>query len=163
MLVPAGLERFEQPLRQALDAAGVQRCRVISAVEADGLKTMLCAAADLALGKSGTVNLELALQGVPQVVGYRVSRVTAFVAKHLLRFQVEHISPVNLLLKERLVPELLQDELTAEGLVEQALPLLEDASSRERMLDGYRRLRATLGEPGVTDRAAAAILDPLLP
>ena len=32
------------------------------------------------------------------------------------------ISPVNLLLKQRLVPELLQDELTAEALVERALP-----------------------------------------
>ena len=66
---------------------------------------------------------------------------------------------MNLLLKERLVPELLQDQLTAEALVEQAVPLLEDAAVRQQMLDGYGRLRATLGEPGVTDRAAAAILD----
>ena len=159
VLVPAGLKRFEQPLEEALECAGVQQARVIAAGEADGLKKSLFAAADLALGKSGTVNLELALQGVPQVVGYRVSRVTAFVAKHLLRFQVDHISPVNLLLKERLVPELLQDQLTAEALVAQALPLLEEASVRQRMLDGYDRLRATLGQPGVTDRAAAAILD----
>ncbi len=159
VLVPAGLKRFEQPLEEALERAGVQQARVIAAGEADGLKKSLFSAADLALGKSGTVNLELALQGVPQVVGYRVSRVTAFVARHLLRFQVDHISPVNLLLKERLVPELLQDQLTAEALVAEALPLLEEASVRQRMLDGYDRLRATLGQPGVTDRAAAAILD----
>ena len=159
VLVPAGLKRFEQPLEEALLSAGVQQARVIAAAEADGLKKSLFAAADLALGKSGTVNLELALQGVPQVVGYRVSRVTAFVAKHLLRFQVDHISPVNLLLKERLVPELLQDQLTADALVAEALPLLEQSSVRQRMLDGYDRLRATLGQPGVTDRAAAAILD----
>ena len=133
--------------------------RVIPAAAADGLKKSLCAAADLALGKSGTVNLELALQGVPQVVGYRVSGLTAFVAKHLLRFQVDHISPVNLLLKQRLVPELLQDELTAEALVELALPLLEPGPERQRMLDGYGQLRSTLGEPGVTERAAKAILD----
>jgi len=159
VLVPAGLERFEQPLAAALEAAGVREARVIPAAEADGLKKPLCAAADLALGKSGTVNLELALQGVPQVVGYRVSRLTAFVAKHLLRFQVDHISPVNLLLKQRLVPELLQDQLTAEALVEQALPLLRDGPERQRMLDGYGRLRSTLGAPGVTKRAAQAILD----
>ena len=162
VLVPAGLERFEQPLADALAQAGVRQARVIPALQADGLKKTLCAAADLALGKSGTVNLELALQGVPQVVGYRVSRVTASIARHLLRFKVDHISPVNLLLRERLVPELLQDELTAQGLVEQAIPLLEDAEARDRMLDGYRRLRATLGEPGVTDRAAAAIFDQVM-
>ncbi|WP_413443062.1 lipid-A-disaccharide synthase [Synechococcus sp. MIT S1220] len=162
VLVPAGLERFEQPLADALAQAGVRQARVIPALQADGLKKTLCAAADLALGKSGTVNLELALQGVPQVVGYRVSRVTALIARYLLRFKVEHISPVNLLLQERLVPELLQDELTAQGLVEQAIPLLEGGAARERMLDGYRRLRATLGQPGVTDRAAAAIFDQVM-
>ena len=159
VLVPAGLERFEQPLAEALKQAGVRGARVIPAADADGLKKTLCAAADLALGKSGTVNLELALQGVPQVVGYRVSRLTAFVAKQVLRFQVEHISPVNLLLKERLVPELLQEELTAEALVEQSLPLLEEGPERRRMLDGYERLRDTLGAPGVTQRAAQAIFD----
>jgi len=158
VIVPAGLQRFEQPLADALKEAGV-RGRVIAADEADALKPALFAAADLALGKSGTVNLELALQGVPQVVGYRVSRLTAWVAKNLLRFQVDHISPVNLLLKERLVPELLQADFTVEGFLDQAVPLLENTQVRDQMLDGYRRLRDTLGTPGVTDRAAAAILD----
>ena len=158
VMVPAGLARFERELQEALEAAGV-RGRVIPASDADALKPSLFSAADLALGKSGTVNIELALQGVPQVVGYRVSRLTAWVARNLLRFHVEHISPVNLLLQERLVPELLQDQLTAKDLVEQAIPLLEDADARHWMLDGYRRLRANLGEPGVTDRAAAAIFD----
>ena len=158
VMVPAGLSRFERPLAEALEVAGV-RARVIPAAEADALKPALFGAADLALGKSGTVNLELALQGVPQVVGYRVSRLTAWVARHLLRFQVDHISPVNLLLKERLVPELLQDTFTVDDFLAEAIPLLEDAQCRERILDGYRRLRETLGSPGVTDRAAAAILD----
>jgi len=162
VIVPAGLQRFEQPLADALKEAGV-RGRVIAADEADALKPALFAAADLALGKSGTVNLELALQGVPQVVGYRVSRLTAWVAKNLLRFQVDHISPVNLLLKERLVPELLQADFTVEGFLQQAVPLLENGQARDHMIDGYRRLRDTLGTPGVTDRAAAAILDSIAP
>ena len=162
VLVPAGLPAFEEPLAKALNSAGVRSGRVIPADEADGLKTQFCAAADLALGKSGTVNLELALQGVPQVVGYRVSGLTAFVARHVLRFQVDHISPVNLLLKERLVPELLQDQLTADALVAEALPLLQVGEARQRMLAGYDRLRTTLGEPGVTTRAARAILDQVM-
>ena len=64
VLLPAGLAQFEAPLAAALQEAGVRHARVIPAAEADGLKTTFCAAADLALGKSGTVNLELALQGV---------------------------------------------------------------------------------------------------
>ena len=46
-------------------------------------------------------------------------------------------------------------------MVEQAIPLLEGSKARQAMLSGYERLRQTLGEPGVTDRAAAAILDQL--
>ena len=79
----------------------------------------------------------------------------------LLRFQVEHISPVNLVLEERLLPELLQDQFTPEAVVEAALPLLENPQARDAVADGYRRLRERLGEPGVTRRAAAAILDAL--
>ena len=160
VLVPAGQAAFEPPLAALLAQAGVQ-AEVVPAAEADRLRPQLCAAADLALTKSGTVNLELALRGVPQVVAYRVSRPTAWLAKHLLRFQVQHISPVNLVLNERLVPELLQHEFSAEAVVAAALPLLESEAARQRIADGYRRLKIALGEPGVTRRAAAAILDAL--
>ncbi|MFZ9317523.1 MAG: lipid-A-disaccharide synthase [Vulcanococcus sp.] len=160
VVVPAGQASFEPVLRELLEQAGVQ-ARVIPAREADQLRPVLCAAADLALNKSGTVNLELALRGVPQVVVYRVSRPTAWVAKHLFRFHVDHISPVNLVLEERLVPELLQDEMTPDSVVQAALPLLNDAQARGAVADGYQRLRQRLGEPGVTRRAAAAILDAL--
>ena len=158
VIVPAAQASFEPLLQAAVEQRGL-RARVLSAAEADARRPELFAAADLALNKSGTVNLELALRRVPQVVAYRVSRPTAFVARHLLHFQVSHISPVNLVLEERLVPELLQDELSAEALLAAARPLLDDGPQRQRMLDGYTRLRHDLGEPGVTRRAARLILD----
>ena len=159
VLVPAGLEGFEPILERAVAAAGL-RARVIPASQADALKPDLCAAADAAVTKSGTANLELALRGVPQVTGYRVSRPTALVARHLLRFNVPHISPVNLVLAERLLPELLQEAFNAAGIVAAVEPLLEVGSPERRaMLEGYGRLRQALGEPGVTRRAASAILD----
>ena len=160
VMVPAGQQAFEPVLTEMLTAAGVQ-AEVVPAAQADQLRPILCAAADLAINKSGTVNLGLALRGVPQVVAYRVSRPTAWVAKHLLHFQVDHISPVNLVLQERLVPELLQDQFTAEAVVREALPLLDNPQAQQRVVDGYQRLRRALGEPGVTRRAAAAILDAL--
>jgi len=162
VIVPAAQAGFEQPLRAAIERAGL-RATVLEASQADAQRPILCAAADLALTKSGTVNLELALRGVPQVVGYRVSWLTAFMAKQLLRFRVEHISPVNLVLGERLVPELLQEDLQVGGLVAEALPLLESHGARQRMAEGYGRLRQALGEPGVTQRAARLILDAVLP
>ena len=123
VVVPAGLPGFETQLSLQLTQAGV-RSTIIPAADSDRLKAALCAAADVAIAKSGTVNLELALRGVPQVVVYRVSRATAFVARHILRFSVPHISPVNLVLGERLVPELLQEDLRAKTIVAEALPSL---------------------------------------
>ena len=159
VVVSAGLPGFEAQLSHQLLRAGV-RVQIVPAADSDRLKPALCAAANLAIAKSGTVNLELALRGVPQVVVYRVSRPTAFVARHILRFSVPHISPVNLVLGERLVPELLQEDLSAKAIVTQAVPLLnQEGVSRQTMLEGYGRLRQELGEPGVTQRAAAAILD----
>jgi lipid-A-disaccharide synthase len=97
------------------------------------------------------------------VTGYRVSRPTAFVARRLLHFNVPHISPVNLVLHERLVPELLQDALTPEAIAAAIQPLLaRDSAERLRILEGYGRLRQALGEPGVTRRAASAILDQVI-
>ena len=158
VMVPAGQAAFEPVLGDLLASAGL-RAEVVPAETANRLRPQLYAAADLALTKSGTVNLELALRGVPQVVGYRVSRPTAWIMEHVLRFDLDHISPVNLVLGERLLPELLQNHLTAEEVVAEALPLLQSEAARQRMLEGYGRLRTALGEPGVTRRAAAAILD----
>ena len=158
VIATAAQTGFEQPLRDVIDEFGLQ-ATVLSSDDSDRLRPTICAAADLALTKSGTVNLELALRGVPQVVAYKVSRFTALMARRLLRFQVDHISPVNLVLGERLVPELLQEELKVDKLVAEALPLLRNEQARNKMLSGYVRLRALLGEPGVTQRAAALILD----
>jgi lipid-A-disaccharide synthase len=163
VLVPAAQAGFEPELERGLRESGL-RARVIPAEQSDRLKPQLWAAADAALTKSGTVNLELALRGVPQVTAYRLSRPTAFLARQFLRFNVDHISPVNLVLEERLVTELLQQQLTPEAVAAAVEPLLSPHSQeRQRILEGYGRLRQRLGEPGVTRRAAAAILDSLSP
>jgi lipid-A-disaccharide synthase len=76
------------------------------------------AAADLAITKSGTVNLELALLDVPQVVFYRVSPFTYWVARTLFNFSIPFMSPPNLVMMRSIVPELLQrDKGSAEKCV----------------------------------------------
>ncbi|MEZ2225062.1 lipid-A-disaccharide synthase [Microcoleus sp.] len=118
----------------------------------------ILAAADLAIAKSGTVNLELALLDVPQVVLYRVSRITAIIAQYLLKFSIPFMSPPNLVQMKPIVPELLQDEATAENIVFHGLELLQNGDRRQQTLDGYREMREHLGDVGVCDRAAAEIM-----
>tara|TARA_Y100001968_G_scaffold285171_1_gene284935 strand:+ start:87 stop:1259 length:1173 start_codon:yes stop_codon:yes gene_type:complete len=157
-IIPSGLDSFDSILNKKVKLSNL-RGRVIPANKSDSMKKFLFAAADLALGKSGTVNMELALYGIPQIVGYKVSKFTAFIARKILRFNVDHISPVNLLLKERLVPELVQEDFTPDSIAQLAELLLADNNFRANMISGYKRLRLQLGNPGVTSRAAKEILD----
>jgi len=158
VVIPAGRQAFVPTIRQQVQGMGLM-ATVLDAQEARQQKGELFAAADLAITKSGTVNLELALYGVPQVVAYRLSRFTAWIANHLLNFQVPFISPVNLVLNKPLVPELLQNQLTPSAIEHHGNVLLTSTPARQRVLQGYQHLRMQLGKPGATQRAAQAILD----
>lgn len=120
---------------------------------------LILAGADLAIAKSGTVNLEIALLEVPQVVIYRVNPITAAIARHLLKFSIPFMSPANLVQMKPVVPELLQDRATPENIVFEALELILNPERREKTIADYREMARALGEKGACDRAAKAILD----
>ena len=161
VLIPSGLNEFNELLNNSLKEYALSG-RIILSNEVDDLKPFLFSAAHLALAKSGTINMELALNFVPQIVGYKVSRVTAFFARYLLRFNVKYISPVNLLLNKMLIPEFIQEDFKADKIFNAALKILEDNSTKEDIKLGYERLKDKLGKPGVTDRASKDILDLLI-
>ncbi|PYT31888.1 MAG: lipid-A-disaccharide synthase [Acidobacteria bacterium] len=93
--------------------------------------------ADLALAASGTVTVEAALLGTPMVTFYKVNALSWAAGRLLVR--VPFYSMVNLVAERAIVPELMQNQLTGERLAANALWLLRDDASRERM-------RADLGE-----------------
>ncbi|MBW4663763.1 MAG: lipid-A-disaccharide synthase [Chroococcus sp. CMT-3BRIN-NPC107] len=149
-LIPLALEIYRQPIEKAIALYGLQ-AKIVC-----GQTTEAIAAADLAITKSGTVNLEIALLNVPQVVIYRVSRLTIAIAR-LLKFSIPFMSPPNLVEMKPIVPELLQEQAKSENIVKIALELLLNPSRRQEMLDAYQQMRLSLGEVGVCDRAAAEI------
>lgn len=119
------------------------------------------AAADGVIAKSGTVNLEAALLGVPQVVVYRLDPVSAWLYQYIFKFKVEFISPVNIVANQGIVPELLQQKAIPEKIAELAGKLLRNTPERQQMLIGYKQVKSQLGEAGAVQRAAQAILDVL--
>lgn len=156
-LLPLSCPEFSGVIRRE-----IQRCQLpVTIVENDTLSAI--AAADLAITKSGTVNLEIALLNVPQVVLYRVNPLTMWLGRTFLKFSVPFISPTNLVINEPIVPELLQEDATVSRVVEEALSLLQDETRRQTMLDGYQRVRQGLGQPGVRDRAAEEVLSMIAP
>jgi lipid-A-disaccharide synthase len=150
--IPLSLDAY----RPAIEAA-IQRYGLRATVVADKTIEVL-AAADLAIAKSGTVNLELALLDVPQVVLYRVSPFTAWVARTFFKFSIPFMSPPNLVVMRSIVPELLQEQATPENIVREALELLLNPHRRQQTLLDYQDMRRLVGEVGVCDRAALEIL-----
>ncbi|TDI31639.1 MAG: lipid-A-disaccharide synthase [Acidobacteria bacterium] len=116
------------------------------------------AACAAAVTKSGTITLELALAGVPMVVAHKVSGLTALIARRLLH--VSHVSMVNLLVGESLVPELLQEHCRARGIAAEIEKLLDEPAARKAQLSGFQRAVASLGgtTPPPSERAAQAVL-----
>jgi lipid-A-disaccharide synthase len=109
--------------------------------------------------KSGTVTLETAMLGVPQVVCYRFSFLSALIAWMVVH--VKYISLVNLILDRKAVAELIQYKFTADTLSRELAPLLPDGEVRSRMLMDYKELLSLVGPPGASDRAAALIIEKL--
>lgn len=106
--------------------------------------------------KSGTVTLETAMLGVPQVVCYRFSFISAIIAWMVVH--VKYISLVNLILNRKAVAELIQFKFTDETLIRELASILPDGEKRSRILNDYKELLTRVGLPGASDRAAALIL-----
>ena len=116
--------------------------------------TALCAA-DFALVASGTATLEAGLIGTPMVIVYRVNRLTAWLAKRLLR--VPHIGLINIVAERQVVPELLQEAVSPRTMAATALNVLRDSVKARRIRGELTALRATMGEGGSSRRAAASV------
>ena len=114
------------------------------------------AASDVLLVASGTATLQAAVVGTPMVLVYKTTWPTYWLARRLIR--VKWIGLVNLVAGRSIVPELIQNEATAEQLWREVRRLLTDGQAREEMKDGLREVRQSLGEPGASRRAADVVL-----
>ena len=122
----------------------------------EGLTYNALAAADAAIVSSGTATVEAALLDVPMVVVYRVTPLTALLAKPLVR--TSYFSMVNLIAERTVVPELIQKDFTPKRVADEVLGLLNDPRSRQALRAGLAEVRTRLGPPGAVDRAAEAIV-----
>lgn len=113
-------------------------------------------AADLALVASGTATLETALLERPMVIVYRLSPLTYALARLIVR--VPFIGMPNLIAGRRLVPELIQGEVTPERIAAEARQLLEDRHRYHLIQAGLGEVRRRLGEGGAAERTANLIV-----
>ena len=113
--------------------------------------------AQIAYVTSGTATLETALFKVPQVVCYKSSALSIWIAKRVVK--IEYISLVNLILGEKLIEELIQEDCNVNQMVQSMSKILTSEEEKQRILDGYNRLSKLLGEQGASRRIADSITE----
>ena len=130
--------------------------RRLAAAMVEGDTDAVLASADVAVTASGTATVQAALHDTPMVIVYRLSPVTYFLGRRLVR--VDTFGMVNLIAGETIVPELIQRAFTPEAVANEAVSMLTDRSRVGRIREGLARVRERLGGPGASRRAAEAIL-----
>lgn len=115
------------------------------------------AAAKAALTKSGTSTLELAMAGVPMAVTYRIHPLSAAIGRRLIK--IPHVAMINLLAKQALVPELLQQECRPDLLAKTITSLLQNPQAAKEQQIGFKTALASLRAPeGLSSMAAAVAI-----
>lgn len=109
-------------------------------------------ACDLAWTASGTVTVETALLLKPMIIVYRLSWLTYVIARMLVN--VKYVGMVNIIAGKKVVPELIQSDFTAAGVVKETRTLLENTDLHDRVIRKLGALRKKLGTPGAADRVA---------
>ncbi len=114
---------------------------------------------DVIIAASGTVTLQAAIHGIPMVIIYKVSAVSYWLGRALVR--VPNIGLVNLIAGEQLVPELLQHEACAENIAATVENMLNDTRRLHKLKQQLFALRDVLGSGGASKRVADLALEML--
>jgi lipid-A-disaccharide synthase len=115
------------------------------------------AASDVVITASGTATVQAALHERPMVVVYRLSELTYRIGKPFVK--VDTYAMANLVAGRRVVPELIQQDFTPQRVADETVSFLTDSGRYTAVRDALREVRAKLGAPGASGRAAAAILE----
>lgn len=128
-------------------------------VDGESAKRDAMAAATVALACSGTVTTELAVAGVPMVVGYRLAPVTYAILKRLIR--TRYVTLFNIAAQDFIAPELIQDECNGAALAREVALRLDDPDLRARqtMRQSQALLKMGRGGPDPNEAAANAVLE----
>lgn len=112
-----------------------------------------------ALVTSGTATLETALFEVPEVVCYKGSWISYWIARQLVK--IPYISLVNLIMDKEIVKELIQGDLNKKTLLRELNAILPEGEKRADMLKNYKALKQKLGGVGASEKTATLMLKTL--
>ena len=136
--------------------AQFEQDREMKPIHVNGDSYGLLHSADVSLVSSGTATLEAALCGRPFCVVYRTGWITYQIARRVIK--LDKVGLVNIVAGEKIVPEFLQNEMTPENLVRFCSGILSGSTHVNEMIMALKLVRAKLGEPGASKRAADLVM-----
>jgi lipid-A-disaccharide synthase len=144
-----------QPVAESVRAQAIADALIVGEEE----KEDAFAAASVALAASGTVTTEIALQGAPMIVAYKLGWITWALARFLL-FKARYVTLLNVAADREVVPEFLQTRLTARNLAAAAGRLVADPQARQAQVAAQNGALAKMGRGGrpAAEIAAEAVL-----
>ena len=113
-------------------------------------------ASDFAWVGSGTSTLQAVLFNVPFILLYKTSFLSWFLMKKFVK--VKYAGMPNIILNKPLVPELLQENLTSEKIINETKRFFNDINYKANLFDGYKKIINELGGPGASQKAAEIII-----
>ena len=151
--------RFMIPLASAIDRDMVRGFIAESKlpmliVEGRAFEVMKSSA--LLLMASGTATLEGAIAGVPMVIIYRLSPITYLIGRMLVKIKCFGLA--NIVVGKKVVPELLQGEVTPQRIALEAKKILQDHVRRKEIEDEFKFITDKLGGKGASHRVARIAL-----
>jgi lipid-A-disaccharide synthase len=130
-------------------------------IEGEETKWAAFRTAAAALAASGTVSLELAIAGVPQVIAYRVAWLEEKIAERIITGKFASLP--NVILDRQLVPEFVRQDWNADTLLNSFKPLMLPTKERAAQLAGFELVRASFGDVSrIQDEAAKLVLSKAL-
>ncbi len=126
----------------------------------DGSDVYLRKSLDCAIAKSGTITLELALLGIPELLVYRLNPVSFIIVRRLAS-TVNFIGLVNIILGKQVVKEFIQNNVTPENISMEAVKILREEKYRKNMKKNFAKLKALIYKKGTVKKTANAIVKEL--
>ena len=112
---------------------------------------------DALIMASGSSTLEAGLFTVPMVIIYKVHPLTYWIARFFTH--ITHFGLINIVAEEEVVPELLNEQVTAERISDEILKVLKNPDQARAVKERLQKVRESLGTPGVVTRIARSMAD----
>jgi lipid-A-disaccharide synthase len=112
---------------------------------------------DAVMVASGTATLETALLGTPMVVLYKMTPISYFIGRILIK--IKNIAIVNIVAGKTIVPELIQNQANPGKIEKEMFDLLTNNKRRVAMIKQLSEVSQKLGEKGANNRAADVALE----